>query len=739
MHCCDTDHPAGTPSEAAAGAPAAGTEQAILLIQKMDCPTEEKLIRDRFQHMEGIVSMQFNLMQRELTVQHNLMSVDPIVTALQKLDLDPVVKSDTLNLVRDGLADHHDLSGDYRISRWKWTMMGISGVTAVASEIVAWSSGLEDAPLVIALALLAIFSGGKDTLKKGWIALRHFSLNMNFLMSLAVLGAVLIGQWPEAAVVIFLFAAAEMIEALSLDRARNAIKGLMALTPDMATVRSGDGSWQQLAAARVALAAIVRIKPGERLPLDGIIIDGQSTINQAPITGESMPVAKQVGDMVFAGTINERGTFDYRVTAAQADSTLSRIIKSVQQVQGERAPTQRFVDQFARYYIPAVVLMALVVALAPPLLLQLPFQPWLYKALVLLVIACPCALVISTPVTIVSGLAAAARHGILIKGGVYLEQGRKLKALAVDKTGTLTVGKPVVTDTMAVADSDPERMLLLAASLSQRSDHPVSTAIVAHWAGEHRPEVLLEVSDFEALTGRGVKGAIAGETYYLGNHRMTHELGVCGTALEAALTAFEETGKTAVVLSTGAAPLLILAVADTIRDSSVAAIARLHALGVKVVMLTGDNPHTAQVIGDKVGITDIRGNLLPDEKLTAIQQLMQTYGYVGMVGDGINDAPALAQANIGFAMGAAGTDTALETADVALMDDDLGKLADFMRLSRSAHTILLQNITLALGIKAVFLALALSGQATLWMAVFADMGASLIVVANGLRLLRSLK
>lgn len=304
MHCCDTDHPAGTPSEAAAGAPAAGAEQAILLIQKMDCPTEEKLIRDRFQHMEGIVGMQFNLMQRELTVQHNLMSVDPIVTALQKLDLDPVVKSDTLNLVRDGLADHHDLSGDYRISLRKWTMMGISGVTAVASEIVAWSSGVEDSPLVIALALLAIFTGGKDTLKKGWIALRHFSLNMNFLMSLAVLGAVLIGQWPEAAVVIFLFAAAEMIEALSLDRARNAIKGLMALTPDMATVRSGDGTWQQLAAAAVALAAVVRIKPGERLPLDGIIIDGQSTVNQAPITGESMPVAKQVGDMVFAGTIN---------------------------------------------------------------------------------------------------------------------------------------------------------------------------------------------------------------------------------------------------------------------------------------------------------------------------------------------------------------------------------------------------------------------------------------------------
>ncbi|MES2025792.1 MAG: heavy metal translocating P-type ATPase [Pseudomonadota bacterium] len=738
MHCCDHDHShTENPPSAAPEMVAIGAAQAVLLIQKMDCPTEEKLIRDRFNKMDGIVGMQFNLMQRELTVHHNLPSVASIVTALKKLDLDPVVKSDSQNLEREGLADHGELSGDYRISPLKWTLMAISGVTAIASEVVAWTTGVETSWIVISLALIAILTGGLDTLKKGWIALRHFSLNMNFLMSLALIGAILIGQWPEAAVVIFLFAAAEMIEALSLDRARNAIKGLMAMAPEMATVRNDSNEWLPVAATAVQLDAIVRVKPGERVPLDGIIVDGLSTINQAPITGESMPVAKQSGDTVFAGTINERGTFDYRVTALQSNSTLARIIKSVQQVQGERAPTQRFVDQFARYYIPIVLLMAVLVAILPPLLMAQPFQPWLYKALVLLVIACPCALVISTPVTVVSGLAAAARHGILIKGGVYLELGRKLKALALDKTGTITVGKPVVTDTLQIHDGDINAMLRLAASLAQRSDHPVSSAVVAYWEMQQSSDALFEVSGFEALTGRGVRGTIDGKAYYLGNHRLIHELGICGPELEAKLDAFEQTGKTAVILGSDESPLLILAAADTIRDTSTAAVAKLQNLGVKVVMLTGDNPHTAEAIGSKVGIVDVRGNQLPEDKLTAINELINQYGHVGMVGDGINDAPALAKANIGFAMGAAGTDTALETADVALMDDNLGKLADFIGLSKKTHTVLMQNIALALGIKAVFLVLALTGEATLWMAVFADMGASLIVVFNGLRLLRA--
>lgn len=721
---------------------AVGSAEAVFLIQKMDCPTEEKLIRDRFKNMAGIVGMQFNLIQRELTVQHHLDSVASIISSLKALDLDPALKSDTLTGISALSAELGD--GAFKIARSKWLLIGVSGIAAVGSEVVAWNSGNETSWFVIGLALLAIFTGGLDTLKKGWIALRNFSLNMNFLMSLAVIGAAVIGQWPEAAVVIFLFALAEMIEALSLDRARNAIKGLMAMAPDTATVQDVAGTWQQIPTGQVVMAALVRVKPGERVPLDGIVMAGQTTINQAPITGESLPVVKQFGDQVFAGTINERGAFDYKVTALQANSTLSRIIKSVQQAQGQRAPTQRFVDQFAQYYIPAVVLMALLVAVLPPLVLGMAFYPWIYKALVLLVIACPCALVISTPVTVVSGLAAAAKHGLLIKGGVYLEMGRKIKALALDKTGTLTVGKPVVTDTQLAQSQDPAAENLIAyqrvaASLSHRSDHPVSTAVSAHWQSTNDLTALIEVSEFEALTGLGVKGRIEGQLFYLGNHRMVHDMGICSLTLEAQLEALEGQGKTTIVLCSATAPLLVLAVADTVRDTSVEAIAQLKAMGIASVILTGDNPHTAQAIGEKVGIADSRGNLLPDDKLNAVTDLIKRYGMVGMVGDGINDAPALAKANIGFAMGAAGTDTALETADVALMDDDLRKIPDFIRLSKKTHNVLMQNITLALGIKAVFLVLALTGEATLWMAVFADMGASLLVVFNGLRLLRALR
>ncbi|MBS0307558.1 MAG: heavy metal translocating P-type ATPase, partial [Proteobacteria bacterium] len=709
-----------------------GVAEAVFRIQKMDCPTEEKLIRSRLQGMDGVGNLQFNLMERELTVQHRLPSVEQIVGALVALGMDPVTKADSLGAA-PAFVDEHD--GEYRLPRRTWIFMAISGLTAISAEIVAWSTGQERSWIVIALALIAILTGGLDTVKKGWIALRHFSLNMNFLMSIAVIGAAAIGQWPEAAVVIFLFALAEMIEALSLDRARNAIKGLMAMTPDMALVRDDTGQWIAMTAKDVMLGALVRVKPGERVPLDGTVTSGQTTINQAPITGESMPVSKQPGDSVFAGTINEHGEFEFRVTAVQSDSTLARIVKSVQQAQGDRAPTQRFVDRFAHYYIPAVVALAVLVALAPPLLAGAAFQPWLYKALVLLVIACPCALVISTPVTVVSGLAAAAKHGILIKGGVYLEQGHKLKALAIDKTGTITFGKPELVDCVPL-QGDAAQVMRHAASLAARSDHPVSSAVAADWRKKQAGMPLHEIADFEALTGRGVKGRIGGEVFYLGNHRLAHELGVCSPDIEGRLEQFEKEGKTAIVLCSATAALLILTVADQVRPTSGEAVAELQSMGVHVVMLTGDNSHTATAIAAHVGIGHAMGNLLPDDKLKAINELSQEYGYIGMAGDGINDAPALAKADIGFAMGAAGTDTALETADVALMDDDLRKIPHFLRLSALARRILIQNITLALGIKAVFLVLALTGQATLWMAVFADMGASLIVVANGLRLLR---
>jgi Cd2+/Zn2+-exporting ATPase len=535
--------------------------------------------------------------------------------------------------------------------------------------------------------------------------------------------------------VMVLFTLAELIEAKSLDRARNAIKGLMQLTPERATVLQSDGSWLEVAAKSVPVAARVRIKPGERIALDGTIVSGKSAINQAPITGESLPVEKAEGDPVFAGTINESGSFEYTVTAAAGDSTLARIIHAVEEAQGARAPTQRFVDQFARVYTPVIFAIALAVAILPPLFMGGEWFTWVYKALVLLVIACPCALVISTPVTIVSGLAAAARQGMLIKGGVYLEEGRKLAWVALDKTGTITHGKPVQTNFEVLSSTSETDIRVLAASLAGRSDHPVSRAVTE--AAKRDGIAIKPVDGFEALAGRGTKGMIDGKLYHLGNHRLVHELGRCSDALETQLTALEQQGKTVILLSDDTTVLALFAVADTVKESSRQAITELHALGIKTVMLTGDNAHTAKAIAAQVGIDEARGDLLPDDKLKAIESKLNKDGAVGRVGDGINDAPALARSDSGFAMGAAGTGTAIETADVALMDDDLRKLPRFVRLSRQTHAILIQNIVLALGIKAVFLFLTLYGVGTMWMAVFADVGASLLVVGNGLRLLRT--
>ncbi|MBK5204953.1 MAG: heavy metal translocating P-type ATPase [Polaromonas sp.] len=584
------------------------------------------------------------------------------------------------------------------------------------------------------LALVAVLACGITTYKKGWVAIRNGNLNINALMSIAVTGALLLSQWPEAAMVMVLFTIAELIEAKSLDRARHAIRGLMQLAPERATILQDNGAWLEVAARSVAVNARVRIKPGERIALDGKILIGRSIVNQAPITGESLPVDKAQGDAVFAGTINESGSFEYLVTAAADNSTLARIIHAVEEAQGARAPTQRFVDRFAQVYTPVVFAMALAAAVLPPLLLGGDWFNWIYKALVLLVIACPCALVISTPVTIVSGLAAAARHGILVKGGVYLEEGRKLKWLALDKTGTLTHGKPAQTDFCVLNGWNELDVRSLAASLASRSDHPVSRALAE--AAQRDGIALRDVTGFEALPGRGTRGIIDGKLYHLGNHRLIHEQGRCSDEMEARLSALEEQGKTVILLTNEQSVHGLFAVADTIKDSSRQAIAELHALGIKTVMLTGDNAHTAQAIAAQVGIDEARGDLLPEVKLKAIESMIGKEGAVGMVGDGINDAPALARSDIGFAMGAAGTGTAIETADVALMDDDLRKLPRFIRLSRDTHALLVQNIVLALGIKAVFLVLTLTGSGTMWMAVFADVGASLLVVGNGLRLLR---
>ncbi|MER2103397.1 MAG: heavy metal translocating P-type ATPase [Pseudomonas atacamensis] len=690
-------------------------------IEAMDCPTEQTLIQNKLGKLAGVQQLEFNLINRVLGVTHNLPGTEPITEAIKSLGMHAEPLEAGVDAPAPAAVKKH------------WWPLALSGLTALGAEVIHFTSAAPDWVVAI-VALVSILSGGLGTYKKGWIALKNRNLNINALMSIAVTGAILIGQWPEAAMVMFLFTVAELIEARSLDRARNAISGLMQMTPEQATVLQADGNWREQEVKSVDLDARVRVKPGERIALDGAVVSGSSTIDQAPITGESLPVEKTVGDKVFAGTINQAGSLEYTVTAAANNSTLARIIHAVEQAQGARAPTQRFVDQFSKIYTPAVFVFALAVAIIPPLFMGAAWFDWIYRALVLLVVACPCALVISTPVTIVSGLAAAARKGILVKGGVYLEGGFKLDYLALDKTGTITHGKPVQTDYLSLDPTADASAPAIAAALAGRSDHPVSLAIAN--AAVDKNFAALTVDNFAALGGRGVKGDINGQTYHLGNHRLVEELGLCSPQLEEKLFTLEKQGKSVVLLLDSAGPLALFAVADTVKETSREAIRQLHELGVKTLMLTGDNVHTAQAIAAQVGIDEARGDLLPTDKLQAIEDLYKQGHRVGMVGDGINDAPALARAEIGFAMAAAGTDTAIETADVALMDDDLRKIPAFISLSRNTASILKQNIALALVIKAIFLAVTFAGLATMWMAVFADMGVSLLVVFNGLRLLR---
>lgn len=632
-------------------------------IEQMDCPTEERLIRNKLEPMPGIVRLDFNLIGRELTVYHRLNDLHPVEEALIAIGMGP-------HLIEAGQRPTA-LPPALPMRARVW--LAASGVAAIAAEATAWITGNEHHPLGAVLAVVAILTSGLPTLKKGWIALRHFTLNIYFLMTLAVGGALIIGRWSEAAMVVFLFALAEAIEALSLERARHAIQALSALAPDTAQVWLGS-NWVSQPVEQVRTGARIRVRAGERVPLDARVTQGQAALNEAPITGESLPVDKQEGDTLYAGTIVTNGVLEAQVTAAASDSTLARVARAIQEAQSQRAPMQRFVDQFARYYTPIVVLLALATAVLGPLLTTQGWLHWVYQALVMLVIACPCALVVSTPVTVVSGLAAAARRGILIKGGAHLEGGRLLKAIALDKTGTLTHGKPALTLVRSLGSLSDTEALRLAASLDHHSAHPVAQAVVQAWQARAAGQPpLSDVTAFHSLHGLGVRGDIDQQTWHLGIHP---------------------------------------------------------------VMLSGDNALAARHMAQQAGINDARGNLLPDDKLKAIEDLIREHGHVGMVGDGVNDGPALARAHIGLAMGAAGTATALEASDVAIMDDDPRKIATFVRLSHRTSAVLKQNILLALGIKLVFFALALTGHATLWMAVFADMGASLIVVFNGLRLLR---
>lgn len=714
----------------------------VFRISTMDCAAEEGEIRHALAKLPGLRSLSFQLGARTLAIDAPAESIPQALEAIRKAGFKPVPMSDSM-----GQADDHDHTGhdhDHHhghkhggfalpegLPRYALALVlafGAESISFFAPHTLTFSG------IGMALSAVAIGLAGFSTYVKGLAALRNLRLNINALMTVAVTGAFLIGQWPEAAMVMALYAIAELIEARSVDRARNAIKGLLDMTPEKAEVKQADGSWVESLVKTVAIGAIVRVKPGARIPLDGVIVAGATSVDQSPVTGESIPVDKAIGDPVFAGTINTTGMVEAQVSVAANGTLLARIIHAVEQAQGSRAPTQQFVDRFASIYTPAVFALALAVCLLTPWLMDWTWMQAIYKALVLLVIACPCALVISTPVTVVSGLAAAARRGILIKGGVHLEGARKIKAIALDKTGTITLGKPKLVATEVLpTDQVESQVLRWASDLAGHSDHPVSKAIAQGLGVQGNGQL----EGFTALPGRGIEAKADGLSLILGNHRLVEDRGLCSPQIEARLAEHEAQGRTVTMLASSTQVLAIFAVADTIKESSREAIAELHALGVASVMLTGDNVATAKAIAKQAGIDDARGNLLPEDKLAAIEELQKQYGYVAMTGDGINDAPALARSNIGFAMGGAGTDTAMEAADVVIMNDDLRRIPEAIRLSRKTQAILWQNIALALGIKAVFLLLALFNGATMWMAVFADMGASLLVVFNGLRVLRS--
>ena len=724
-------------------------------IPNMDCAAEESEIRHALRDVAGVQRLAFRLGARELAVDALPGALPGIEAALKGAGFAPtgtvgaapapsVAASSCGACCGSGCGSAAAVAApvDAKPSPWQALTLAPGLSRTVAALVLALGAELLSAfgPesvqwLGMALAVAAVALAGLSTYIKGFNALRRGRLNISALMTGAVTGAFLIGEWPEAAMVMALYALAEWLEARAVDRARGAIGGLLEMAPDTVEQRDAHGHWHAAKAADVPLGAVIRVKPGTRLALDGVVTAGRSAIDQAPVTGESLPVDKAEGDAVYAGTLNQTGVLEVRVTAGARDTQLARIIHAVEQAQSERAPTQAFIDRFAAVYTPAVFVLALAVALLGPWLAGWTWLTAIYKALVLLVIACPCALVIATPVTIVSALANAARRGVLVKGGVYLEEARRLKAVALDKTGTLTLGKPVLVAHELLSNQELKATVLsAAAALSAHSAHPVSQAIAQGLAAQG--VAAGNVEHFVDQPGHGVEGVVGGQRLRLISQRAAEALGLGSALLTERLAAHQAQGRSVSLLASDAAVLALFAVADTVKDHAPEAVRELHALGVQTVMLSGDHPAAAQAVAGAAGVAEAHGQLLPGDKLARIAELQARLGPTAMVGDGINDAPALAAADIGIAMGSAGTDIAMEAADVVVMNDDLRRLPGLIRLSRRTHGVLWQNIVLALGIKAAFLGLALAGLATMWMAVFADMGASLIVVANGLRMLR---
>jgi len=696
--------------------------ESVFRIEGMDCHEEVAILNRRLKGLPGLERMTADVLGGRLRIAYDAarLSTSTIAAAIADTGMQAWLERDRPTRVVD-----------VRLQRGR-ALLAVSG-TASALGLALRAAG---APAAVPTLLFAaaVATGGWVWARRAWSAARLFSLDINVLMLLAVVGAIAINEWSEAAMVTFLFALAQWLESRNMERARLAIRGLMELTPNEALVRRENGE-SRVPVDDIRVGDILVVRPGDKVALDGTVASGASDINQAPITGESVPVPKTAGSVVYAGTINGHGALEVRVTHLRADSTLARIMALVEHAQSERAEAQTFVERFARIYTPGVVALAVALALVPPLVFAEPFATWFYRALVMLVISCPCALVISTPVSIVSALAGAARHGVLIKGGRHLETLGRVRCMAFDKTGTLTRGAPEVVGIEAL-DGEPIREVLrVAAALESRSDHPLARAILLR--ASHDGVATTPAAEHRSLAGLGVSAVLNGEPVLIGSHRLFTERGMSSPAIDARVERLSTDGQTAVLVARSGRTIGVVTIADRARDTGRQLMDLLRKHGVAhVAILTGDNEATAARLARDLGVTETRAGLMPADKVAAVQQLKAAHGIVAMVGDGVNDAPALAAADVGIAMGAAGSDAALETADIALMADDLSQIPFAVRLSRATVRNIRLNITIALGLKAVFLVLAAAGSVTLWMAVAADMGASLLVIGNGLRLLR---
>ncbi|MBN8602263.1 MAG: cadmium-translocating P-type ATPase [Planctomycetes bacterium] len=700
-------------------------------IEGMDCAEEVALLNRELVPLVGEEALRFDLLNAKLTVNLSTSSSSSaeIEAAIARSGLKAIPWEQKLRSEQPS----------FFAANLRTLLTSISGVAGLSGYLIESSNAGESMATTWFARLLyaiAIASGCGMVFPKAWRSLITLRPDMNLLMTVAVIGAACIGEWSEGATVAFLFSLSLLLESWSVSRARNAIGKLMNLSPPRAILKQADGQTSEVSPEEVPVGSVVVVRPGEKLPLDGKVVSGSSSINQASITGESVPVEKRINDSVFAGTVNGDGLLEIETTRLVEDTTLAKIIRMVGDAQSQRAPSEKWVEKFAAIYTPLVMLASISVLCIPPLLLQANWNESLYRALVLLVIACPCALVISTPVSIVAALASAARHGVLIKGGLFVEIPARLRAIALDKTGTLTEGKPSVVQLVPLNGHDEQELLHRAGGLERGSTHPLAQAIVTE--ALKRKADLPDVDQFEIIQGKGARGVIDGKLYWLGSHRYLEERGQETPEVHQQLEALQLEGRSIVVVGNDEHVCGFIALGDAIRTESVDTIAELHELGVKkVVMLTGDNTGTASAVARAVSIDEVKSELLPADKVDAVAKLVEQYGTVAMIGDGVNDAPALARATLGIAMGAVGSDAAIETADIALMSDELAKVPWLIRHSRRALQIIRQNIVFSLAVKAIFVLLTFTGYSTLWGAIAADTGASLLVVANGLRLLRA--